>query len=56
MRLKREGLAPREEMKTSCCYAPQDKIWIQDPDGTPWEIFTTHHDLEAAGEKNTACC
>src|ERR1044072_3220625 len=27
------GLVPREEMQTTCCYALQDKAWINDPDG-----------------------
>ena len=29
-------------MDTTCCYARQDKIWVRDPDGTPWEVFVTH--------------
>ena len=34
-------------MDTTCCYARQDKIWVRDPDGTPWEVFATHEDAEA---------
>jgi catechol 2,3-dioxygenase-like lactoylglutathione lyase family enzyme len=33
------GLAPRDEMQTSCCYALQDKSWVRDPDGNEWEVF-----------------
>src|SRR5829696_3418577 len=33
------GLAPRQEMQTTCCYALQDKAWIHDPDGNEWEVF-----------------
>ena len=28
-----QGLVPREEMQTDCCYALQDKAWVRDPDG-----------------------
>src|SRR5437867_614433 len=28
-----EGLKPRDEMQTSCCFALQDKAWVEDPDG-----------------------
>ncbi|HEV2728571.1 MAG TPA: ArsI/CadI family heavy metal resistance metalloenzyme, partial [Terriglobales bacterium] len=27
------GLITRDEMKTDCCYALQDKTWVRDPDG-----------------------
>src|SRR5215475_3740901 len=27
------GLPTRDEMQTNCCYAIQDKAWVQDPDG-----------------------
>jgi hypothetical protein len=36
-------------MDTTCCYARQDKIWVHDPDGTPWEVFATHEDTEEHG-------
>ena len=39
-RLAAAGLAPRPEMQTSCCYAVQDKVWVHDPDGAPWEVYT----------------
>jgi catechol 2,3-dioxygenase-like lactoylglutathione lyase family enzyme len=53
MRLKAAGLATFDEMDTSCCYARQDKIWVHDPDGTPWEVFTVLNDEEAVGECTT---
>jgi catechol 2,3-dioxygenase-like lactoylglutathione lyase family enzyme len=46
LRLNEAGLAAFDEMDTGCCYARQDKIWVLDPDGTPWEIFATHEDSE----------
>ena len=51
-RLVSAGLAAFDEMDTTCCYARQDKIWVRDPDGTPWEVFTTHEDVE----EPAACC
>jgi catechol 2,3-dioxygenase-like lactoylglutathione lyase family enzyme len=39
-RLERAGLAPKPETATSCCYAVQDKVWVHDPDGAPWEVYT----------------
>jgi len=51
-RLVSAGLAAFDEMDTTCCYARQDKIWVRDPDGTPWEVFATHEDTECKG----ACC
>ena len=63
-RLVAAGLATFDEMDTDCCYARQDKIWVRDPDGTPWEVFVTHEDLAehgagglpmAAGELDCGC-
>lgn len=39
-RLTGEGMATTEQCGTTCCYAVQDKFWIEDPDGSPWEIYT----------------
>jgi catechol 2,3-dioxygenase-like lactoylglutathione lyase family enzyme len=49
-RLVAAGLAAFDEMDTTCCYARQDKIWVRDPDGTPWEVFATHADVEEADD------
>ena len=56
LRLQKAGLATLDEMDTTCCYARQDKIWVEDPDGTPWEVFATHGDAEERGERTAACC
>jgi len=48
-RLTAAGLAAFDEMDTTCCYARQDKIWVRDPDGTPWEVFATHDDTDEHG-------
>lgn len=34
------GLMTRDEMNVDCCFALQDKIWVTDPDGNRWEVFT----------------
>lgn len=39
-RLTAENLHIEEELNTVCCYALQDKIWVSDPDGNRWEVFT----------------
>ena len=48
------GLNPRDEMRTSCCYALQDKSWVADPDGNEWEVFTVLADVEQ--QADNACC
>jgi len=53
-RLVGAGLAAFDEMDTTCCYARQDKIWVRDPDGTPWEVFATHEDTDEAGDGGLA--
>ena len=47
------GLATFDEMDTTCCYARQDKIWVRDPDGTPWEVFATLADTEEHGTEDS---
>ena len=37
-RLQNAGLVTTDEMNVQCCL--QDKLWIVDPDGNRWEIFT----------------
>jgi len=43
---RKAGLVAREEMGTSCCYAKQDKFWVNDPDGVEWEVYYFHADAE----------
>ncbi len=51
-----KGLAPREEMQTTCCYALQDKAWVNDPDGNEWEVFVVLEDNLAEAKSNDATC
>jgi catechol 2,3-dioxygenase-like lactoylglutathione lyase family enzyme len=45
-RLTDEGLTTATEDEVACCYAVQDKVWVDDPDGAPWEIYTVLRDVE----------
>jgi catechol 2,3-dioxygenase-like lactoylglutathione lyase family enzyme len=56
-RWRRAGLETRDEMKTECCYALQDKTWARDPDGNEWEVFTILEDhLPEKTPAPSACC
>ncbi len=57
-RLADEGLATREQSETICCYAVQDKVWVEDPDGAPWEVYAVLADapVESGRDGNGACC
>lgn len=46
-RLSGEGMATATEDGVTCCYAVQDKVWVEDPDGAPWEVYTVLADSEA---------
>ncbi|MGI8923857.1 MAG: ArsI/CadI family heavy metal resistance metalloenzyme [Fimbriimonadales bacterium] len=60
-RLETAGLVTFSEENVTCCYAKQDKIWVRDPDGNAWEVYTltddmideehSHEDAEVS-----ACC
>ena len=46
-RLADQGLASVEERATTCCYAKQDKFWVQGaPNGEHWEIYTVLADSQ----------
>jgi catechol 2,3-dioxygenase-like lactoylglutathione lyase family enzyme len=60
-RLAEAGLATAAETNTTCCYALQDKVWVNDPDGAPWEVYTVLADAPAevvtpARVGDSACC
>jgi catechol 2,3-dioxygenase-like lactoylglutathione lyase family enzyme len=48
-RLSGGGLATATEEAVTCCYAVQDKVWADAPDGEPWEIYTVLADADAPG-------
>jgi catechol 2,3-dioxygenase-like lactoylglutathione lyase family enzyme len=45
-RLAHEGLATATEEGVACCYARQDKVWVDGPSGEPWEIYTVLEHVE----------
>lgn len=47
------GLAVRDEMQVSCCYARQDKFWVADPDGNEWEVFAVLEHLSPEALKHS---
>jgi catechol 2,3-dioxygenase-like lactoylglutathione lyase family enzyme len=52
-RLAGEGLEPAVQESVTCCYALQDKAWVDDPDGAPWEVYTVLAD--APTETDLGC-
>jgi len=61
-RLAAEGLATGVEENVTCCYAVQDKVWVTDPDGAAWEVYTVLADASemqpaaVAAEGGAPCC
>lgn len=55
-RLASEGLTTSEEQGVTCCYALQDKVWVKDPSGAPWEIYTVLADAPGESIKGDAAC
>lgn len=52
-RLSTAGLATFDENDTTCCHALQDKVWVHDPAGAPWEVYTVKDD-DPAGATSPA--
>ena len=49
-RLTDVGLASVDERDTTCCYARQDKFWVEGaPNGERWEIYTVLQDSPEFG-------
>ncbi len=62
-RLEGVGLETAVEGTVECCYALQDKVWVDGPGGEPWEIYTVLADVEttdgqlrAVDSDSAACC
>ena len=57
-RLADAGLASVDERGTTCCYAKQDKFWVQGaPDGERWEVYTVLADSPTFGvQDGPECC
>ncbi len=46
-RLSERASSTEVQEQTTCCYAVQDKVWVSDPDGAPWEVYTVLADAPA---------
>jgi hypothetical protein len=65
-RLADDGLHTATEDEVACCYAVQDKVWVDGPDAEPWEIYTVLRDVEMdagnlraaapGSDQDTLCC
>lgn len=60
-RLANEGLVTEVEEETTCCFAVQDKVWVNAPDGEPWEVYTVLADanvmkLIPVADTGSVCC
>jgi catechol 2,3-dioxygenase-like lactoylglutathione lyase family enzyme len=58
--LENAGLLTKVETDVACCYAVQDKVWVEDPDGNAWEYFVVkgEADVMSDGRVETPmpCC
>jgi lactoylglutathione lyase len=61
-RLAEHGLATVDERGTTCCYARQDKFWVEGaPNGERWEVYTVLADSVTFGaptetDEASVCC
>ena len=55
-RFEAEGLKTFTEEDTACCYAVQDKVWVEDPDGNSWEVFVVKADAPVMKADASTCC
>lgn len=59
-RMEDHGFSFKDELGVTCCYAKQDKFWVQDPDGFNWEIYVLLEDVEREDDslkvESTNCC
>jgi catechol 2,3-dioxygenase-like lactoylglutathione lyase family enzyme len=56
VRTKTQGIAVREQVGTTCCYAKADKFWLHDADGMEWEMYTLLEDADVHSLPDNACC
>ncbi len=57
-RLAADGVRSVDERGTTCCYATQDKFWVEGtPNGERWEVYTVLADSPTfAGPADEASC
>ena len=42
---REKKIVSKEEIGTACCYAIQDKFWVNDQDGVQREVYYFHEDV-----------
>jgi catechol 2,3-dioxygenase-like lactoylglutathione lyase family enzyme len=47
-RLRGDGLTTSGVTDTVCCYAAKTETWLDGPDGTKWEWYVKHSDVDTA--------
>ena len=59
------GMATEIEDGVVCCHAEQDKVWVSDPAGIRWEVYTITDDtpvaemitlIDTSQASGAACC
>ncbi|HEY5110853.1 MAG TPA: ArsI/CadI family heavy metal resistance metalloenzyme [Acidimicrobiales bacterium] len=51
-----QGMKIDLEEGTTCCHALQDKVWVQGPDESRWEVYTVLADVESTTISGDALC
>jgi catechol 2,3-dioxygenase-like lactoylglutathione lyase family enzyme len=51
-RLTESGLVTLSEDDTECCYAVQDKVWVQGPGQEPWEVYVVKGEAAAPSRRS----
>lgn len=56
--LAHQGFVTDIEEQTTCCYAVQDKVWVDGPDASRWEVYTVLADANNASSLagDGSCC
>lgn len=56
--LDAQGFATDIEEQTTCCYAVQNKVWVDGPDASRWEVYTVLDNAEQANanDDDPLCC
>ncbi|MCB9683136.1 MAG: VOC family protein [Alphaproteobacteria bacterium] len=55
-RLEAAGWSLQREDAVTCCWALQDKVWVTDPDGHRWEVYTVLAEADVAQDTASTCC
>ena len=51
------GMETTVEENTTCCFAVQDKVWVNGPDSEPWEVYTVLADANVMKvTESSNCC